>query len=46
MLKRTITMKKETIEAVEKVAKLENRKFSNMVETMVLKYLKEKNDNK
>lgn len=40
--KKTITMRKEVIEAIEKVAKLENRNFSNMMETMCLKYLEDK----
>jgi predicted CopG family antitoxin len=41
-LKKTITIRKDVIEAIEKVAKIENRNFSNMMETMALEYLKNK----
>lgn len=40
-LKRTVTMKSEVINRLEKQAENENRNFSNMVETAALSYLKQ-----
>lgn len=41
-IKRTITLKKKVIESIEKVAKSQNRNFSNIIETMCIWYLENK----
>ncbi len=40
--KKTITLKKQLINRLEKQAKLENRNFSNLMETIAIWYLKTK----
>lgn len=39
--KRTITLKSQIMEVIDERAKNENRNFSNMVETMLIKHLKD-----
>lgn len=37
--KKTITLRKEIVEKLEKQAEQENRNFSNMMETAAIRYL-------
>lgn len=39
--KKTVTMQKDIVKELRRVAKEENRNFSNMVETAALTYLKQ-----
>ncbi|WP_131453968.1 ribbon-helix-helix protein, CopG family [Neotamlana sedimentorum] len=42
--KKTITLRSEIVERLERIAQEENRNFSNMMETVAINYLKQ-NDN-
>ena len=42
--KKTITLRSEVVERLERIAHEENRNFSNMLETVAIDYLKQ-NDN-
>ena len=39
--KRTITLKTQIMDVIDEKAKDENRNFSNMVETMLINYLRQ-----